>query len=295
MALAACNTRIDERGRELTAHGTTAFPIACYHDDLQLAPVPWHWHQELEAAVVESGCCTVAIGQEKRQLQAGEGFFVNASVLHGVWIQGSQDCRLHSLVFHPRLVGGSLDSVFYGQYLQPILDRRDLEGLWLAPSDTWQRQMLAAVEEAWQACVQEGPGYEFAVRQGLSSLVFCLYSHLQPAVQDLQGRSLRDAERIKAMLSYIHDHYSGPMSADAIAASALISPSECLRCFRATIGTSPMQYVKRYRLQQAARQLKTTAGKVADIADRCGFQDISYFTRAFRAEFGCTPSQYRQG
>ena len=44
MALSACNTETDSAGRELTVHGTAAFPIACYHDDLEAAPVPWHWH-----------------------------------------------------------------------------------------------------------------------------------------------------------------------------------------------------------------------------------------------------------
>ena len=42
MALSACNTETDSAGRELTVHGTAAFPIACYHDDLEAAPVPWH-------------------------------------------------------------------------------------------------------------------------------------------------------------------------------------------------------------------------------------------------------------
>jgi len=32
MALSACDTTTDAAGRELTAHGTAAFPIACYHD-----------------------------------------------------------------------------------------------------------------------------------------------------------------------------------------------------------------------------------------------------------------------
>jgi len=38
MALSACDTTTDAAGRELTAHGTAAFPIACYHDDLAAEP-----------------------------------------------------------------------------------------------------------------------------------------------------------------------------------------------------------------------------------------------------------------
>ena len=42
MALSLCATVINERGRELVQHGQPAFPIACYHDDLERDPVPWH-------------------------------------------------------------------------------------------------------------------------------------------------------------------------------------------------------------------------------------------------------------
>ena len=39
MALADCNTTVDKSGRELLDHGTTAFPIACYHDDFRICDV----------------------------------------------------------------------------------------------------------------------------------------------------------------------------------------------------------------------------------------------------------------
>ena len=35
MALSLCRTTVDDSARELMEHGTAAFPIACYHDDLQ--------------------------------------------------------------------------------------------------------------------------------------------------------------------------------------------------------------------------------------------------------------------
>ena len=57
MALSTCRTVIDESARELLTHGTPAFPIACYHDDLRTEPVPWHWHEELEVLVVSEAYC----------------------------------------------------------------------------------------------------------------------------------------------------------------------------------------------------------------------------------------------
>lgn len=294
MALSECNPTIASDGRELVEHGTAAFPIACYHDDLLRSEVPWHWHEELEAAIITEGSAIVAVGEKKYTLKPGDGIFINSGALHGAWHLDPSGCRIHSLVFHPRLVGGSLDSVFYLDYILPLLENAGLESLPLLPSTLWHRKALSALETAWQSCFEERPGYEFAVRSALSEFVWLLHSGLPVSRAPLDARSSRNAERIKLMLSYIHQNYAGEISTKQIAASAMISESECLRCFRNTIGTTPIQYVKQYRIQQAAQLLTSTRQHVADIASRCGFQDMSYFTKTFRELKGCAPTQYRQ-
>lgn len=294
MALGTCNNPVDSQGRELVEHGTTAFPIACYYDDLSKDSVPWHWHEELEAAVITEGSALVAAGNEKYTLYPGDGFFINSGILHGCWNADTSACRFHSLVFHPRLVGGSLDSVFYQSYVQPLTENCGLESLLLKPEIPWQARALEAIENAWQACVQEPPGCEFTARNALSELVFLLHRHAPAAPGNPSVRSLRNGERIKQMLQFIHDHCTDPLTTEAIAKSAAISESECLRCFRSTIGTTPIQYVKQYRIQQAALLLTSTSEKISDIASQCGFQDMSYFTRTFRELKGCIPTEYRR-
>lgn len=294
MALSECNTTVDKSGRELVEHGTTAFPIACYQDDFRIMDVPWHWHEEWEAVVITRGSCEVAAGNRRVTLCAGEGFFINSGILHGCWDAENSGCMFHSLVFHPRLVGGSLDSIFHQGYVQPLLDNSGLEFLSLSPSVLWQKQALEAIEAAWQHCVREEGGYVFHVRSFLSQLAVLLHENMPRAVQTASGKSLRDGARIKTMLSFVHENFGSELNTRRIAASASISESECLRCFRSTIGTTPIQYVKQYRIQQAAQLLLDTEEKISDIACRCGFQDMSYFTRAFREDKGCVPTQYRK-
>lgn len=294
MALAECNTTVDASGRELLRHGTTAFPVACYEDDFRVMDVPWHWHEEWEAVLITEGSCLVAAGNRKAMLRAGEGFFIHSGVLHGCWDTECSGCRFHSLVFHPRLVGGSLDSVFYQQFVQPLLDHERTEMILLNSDIPWQKQALEAIEGAWQHFVREEEGFPFLVRNELSRLVFLLHSNLSPSEATVSRAQLRNAQRIKTMLGWIHTHFSRELDTASIAASASVSESECLRCFRSTIGTTPIQYLKQYRLQQAAKLLTETSQRITDIAVSCGFQDMSYFTRAFREQMGCTPSQYRK-
>lgn len=293
MALAECNTAVSGDQRELTKHGTVSFPAAFYHDDLGREEVPWHWHEEWEAVFVPSGCCIVAAGQEKYTLQQGQGFFVNTGVFHGCWDLEHSQCRFHSMVFHPRLVGGSLDSVFYQEYVLPLMEHRQVKLIPLTSEVPWQRQALDAIEFAWRAGVEEPKGHEFLVRARLSELVFLLWEHIPRARQQSSDKAIREGQRIKVMLQFIHDHSAEPLDTAAIAASAAVSESEALRCFRSTIGTTPIQYVRQYRISQACRLLRTTQERIGDIAEGCGFSDVSYFTKTFREMKGCTPAQFR--
>ena len=293
MATNSC-IAVDEKGYELISHGSSAFPIAFYRDNLGEREVPWHWHDEWEAVLISEGRCTLAAGNRKYTVGPGEGFFLNGGLLHGCWDLNRSGCRFHSLVFHPRLVGGNVDSVFYQTYVLPLLENPALESVLLRPGTPWQREALDAIERAWQLGIQAPAGHEFAVRTEVSRLIFLLWQNMPLPPPAAGGKTARDSQRIKTMLAFIREHCADPIDTRAIAASALISESECLRCFRATIHTTPMQYLKHYRIQRSAQLLAATGEKIADIAVRCGFQDMSYFTKTFRLIKGCTPSEYRR-
>ena len=103
MALSDCGVSTSPQGRELKEHGTPLFPAACYHDDLSRLEIPWHWHDELEAVMIEAGSALVCADGKSYPLQQGEGCFINSGVLHGIWSNGQTPCRLRSVVFHPRM------------------------------------------------------------------------------------------------------------------------------------------------------------------------------------------------
>ena len=295
MAISPCGNEVfftNSLGQELVSHGTPLFPAAFYHDDLERNRVPWHWHDELEAVCVSAGETTVYAGTRRYRLGKGQGFFVNADVLHAAQGVPDSHCRYHSIVFHPRLIGGGIDSVFWQNYLRPLL--AGPRSLPLDGSQSWHGKALECIEAAWQAGAGDAPGYEFQVRAALSELVFLLWQHLPQEKPAVSEKVRRDSERIKLMLRYVQENCAEPLTVADIARAAMIGESECLRCFKGTIGMSPIQYVKRYRVQKAAELLAGTGQKIADIGALCGFQDTSYFTRSFREIKGMSPGEYRQ-
>ena len=235
----------------------------------------------------------MSAGRETFLVPAGEGFFINARVLHNVRSQNGQGFRLHSVVFHPRLVGGSLDSVFWQEYLLPLMSPQAPGYVRLDSTASWSRDALSSIEAAWQSAAQEPPGFQFQIRSSLSQLVFHLVSHLPARPGSPSEKALRDESRVKDMMRFVQAHYAQELTVAQIAASASISKSECLRCFRAVIGVTPIQYLRQFRVQKAAELLEGTALKISDIGAQCGFQEPSYFIKTFRELMGRTPSAYR--
>ena len=283
----------DEFGRELNEHGTASFPVACYYTDAASQPVTPHWHNELEIILVIRGEMNVQVQMKHCLLQAGTGMFVNTNVLHAV--SGfANNTRFHSLVFSPSLVGGRDQSVFWKNYLTPLLSNTSLPFLFLSSQNEWQKQFLDRAEDAWQQANEEQPGYEFRMRADLSECIFLLSENADHSEGSMDRGSFLKEQRLKTMLTYISTHYSEDISLSDIAASASVSATECMRCFREGIGMSPVQYLKNYRLLMASSYLKTTDWPVGEIGRRCGFQEMGYFAQQFKNQFKLTPTQYRK-
>lgn len=280
-------------GQEMTKHGTPLFPVACYTDDLSKSEVSWHWHEELEAFVVEQGLACICINGGKYLIKQGEGFFINSGILHSVCQEGTSPCCLHSIVFHPRFVGGSLDSILWQKYLEPLLSNSFLPFVPFSTTQKWERDTLKAINNAWKLCAFEEDGFELKTREQLSKIILLLFQHHRASEKSPSKKALREEERIKAMLQYIQDHYSEEISLAQIADSANIGESECLRCFRNLLGLSPIQYVKQIRIQKATELLLLTNWTITDIGQKCGFLEMSYFAKTFRELKGCTPSAFR--
>ena len=72
-----------------------------------------------------------------------------------------------------------------------------------------------------------------------------------------------------------------------------LSPSRLHHLFKASTGTSLLQYLKIRRLYKAKELLETTMLNIKETMNVVGFSDASHFVRDFKRTFGTTPSKYR--
>ena len=81
-------------------------------------------------------------------------------------------------------------------------------------------------------------------------------------------------------------------SVRALAATSGLGPRTLQRLFRDYVGVGPKWVVRRFRLQEAAELLETSATTVAEVAAALGYFDQAHFVRDFKAVVGTTPSEY---
>lgn len=73
-----------------------------------------------------------------------------------------------------------------------------------------------------------------------------------------------------------------------------VTRAHLARALQAATGQTPTQWVNERRLARAALLLSVTSRVPTQIAADCGFNELGYFYRCFRARFGATPGDYRK-
>ena len=290
---------VADDGRKRTTAGTPEFPVEVWgpleglsHEEYDF--LPWHWHDELQINYVVDGRMLGRADGRSFYLQKGQALFINSGVMHGSKAadEGERVCQV-SIQFHASLIGGASGSVYWWKYLAPLVAAPECRCVPLRGETEWERQALLSVQRVVTVWQQKAPGWEFEVRAALSRVVSLLAENCVQHAPAPTEQELRDAERIKQMVDFVRSHRKDRITTEQIAASASISVSECLRCFRRTMNLTPKEYQRQHAIRHAARLLKQTDMSISRIGEECGFEDMSYFARVFRAEKGCTPSEYR--
>jgi AraC family transcriptional regulator len=100
--------------------------------------------------------------------------------------------------------------------------------------------------------------------------------------------------KVTGVVRLIEENLGSALKLTDLARQSGLSPYHFLRVFQEVTGLTPHQYIRRLRFAEAAVRLSGGQEKALDIAIDCGFNDASNFSRAFRAEIGMTPREFRK-
>ena len=121
-----------------------------------------------------------------------------------------------------------------------------------------------------------------------------LLHHLLVALYREQVAATQTNDPVEYGRHYLRDHFRSPINLKSVAQKCGVSREHFIRAFGKRYGEPPGELLRRLRLEQAHRMLRSTPIPVQDVAVTCGFADANTFCRAFRQKYGLTPGQARK-
>jgi AraC-like DNA-binding protein len=172
----------------------------------------------------------------------------------------------------------------------------NLEQPYLAWSGAVSSAMLMATQQILH-CPYQGLTKRMYLESKVWELMALLIEQLsespteKPCIHSLRSD---DIDRIHHAKNILLKQLDNPPSLIELARQVGLNDCTLKRGFRQVFGTTAFGYLHRYRLEQARQLLETGDMNIAEVAQQVGFADRSYFTTAFRKQFGCNPGAYRR-
>jgi len=94
------------------------------------------------------------------------------------------------------------------------------------------------------------------------------------------------------IIKFINIEYASEISIKLLSQKANLSKSHFSKLFSDELDISPMEYLKTIRLKNAKKMLRSNQSSITQIAQLCGFNSSSYFTKSFKEAFGVTPREF---
>ena len=103
-----------------------------------------------------------------------------------------------------------------------------------------------------------------------------------------------NSRRIEKVFEYMNAHYGRAVTLLEVAKVANMPEASFSRFIKKRIGSTFIDSLNEIRLGHASRMLIDTTHNIAEVAYKCGFNNISNFNRIFKKKKGCTPTEFRE-
>lgn len=104
----------------------------------------------------------------------------------------------------------------------------------------------------------------------------------------------RSGDRLEELVTWMLGNLTRPLTVDALAERAGMSPRQLQRRFTSSLGAPVGDFVERLRLDAARERLSESAYSIDEVARLVGFRSVDVFRRAFVRKFGILPREYRE-
>lgn len=152
--------------------------------------------------------------------------------------------------------------------------------------------------ELKEAYISNNEKFAQRIYEGLCDLYTPEEFHEEYLKRLRQNESLRTrnySEAVRSTMHHIQDELGNEnLSIQMLADYVYLTPNYLASIFKKETGLTIGQYCLQQRMERAKQLLSNGKMKLNQIARIVGYRDANYFTKIFKREVGCIPSEYRE-
>jgi len=258
-------------------------------------PYPLHSHDFMEMVVVISGRGVHYDLHGELPIDRGALFVIKGDMIHGY--RELKNLCLINILFDIRHLAIPLADLgkspgFHSIFtVDPTTRFSDIKRLMFHLDDGKLTQLTEQIGELEELQNSEEPGSHF-----LSIARFMEIMHFISREFDRQHEGIAQPVpyRLGKLFSHMENHITENPTINELTEIAGMSESTLFRTFSRITGMSPLQYLRKLKIERACWYLRNSPLSMMEISQELGYNDSNYFTRQFRKVIGVSPSSYRK-
>lgn len=233
-----------------------------------------NWHNNIEILLVDAGKGAVVSGATAYDVSVGDIIIINSNMIHTT--KTEKQMEYYCLIIDTDFLVSNGINPENTEYETLI---RDVEA----------KSLFMRVAEEFE---NERNFFETAVKT--AALEFMLYISRNHIVdfQEKNTQQSNKTENIKLAMGYIKAHIGEQLSLEKLSFESGLSKFYFVREFKKATGMTPIFYINLLRCQEAKKMFLKNKYSIHEVAEKCGFENDSYFSKTFKKYTGLLPSEY---
>lgn len=254
--------------------------------------VPEHRHEWFELAYMYSGQITITVESAPVHLKQGQCILINCNAAHSCGECGEDDILINFLIL-PQYLNQNFfsrfsNSGYLSQYLIRALNNQNSKHNYIHFHSENSRRLPVFFREF--LCEYYDCGiYAKDYIDSFTTLIFLELTNTYRLDSDGKHPGRRD---LLPILRYIEENFR-TCTLETTAAFFHMNPNYLSNYIKKQSGANFLSIVQNQRMRYAAKLLENTNLPVTEIAEKAGYQNVSFFYKKFKEIFRCMPAEYR--
>lgn len=227
-------------------------------------------------------------GRKRRQVEKGIFCYINTQKTAYTYCEAGKPVRFTKVILLPEYFHKYF-RLYYGQKDKPFFPLKN----YITKHPNLPE--LNFIFQQIRNCEAEGTILKIYLESKVMELLSLVIQGTEKEEKHIPVKlDYKDIRSLKKTVTFMKNDLSAYPTGKELAKLAGMSPTRYQLAFRKYYGTTPYEYLKEMRLNQALLLLKNSDYKISTIAAKVGYHNSGHFARLFKEAYGLEPKTYKK-